>query len=234
MNSRRPTSAKSRRRPTQSGLVLDKDTIVQTALRLLKADGTSGLSTRRLGRALGADHTAIYRYFHSMNDLEFALANELISQITEGWTTTGVWHEDLIRWGLGAHAVYMENPAAAQISATRITGGTSEIDGVDRIFALLHKAGFPPQHAVMFYELFISQLMAYSVWDGAKKLLPEEERKQDISRWKEVYSKASPDQFPAIAENTFIGELQGLDTYPRSLRILVASMKATLAELNQE
>lgn len=84
----------------------------------------------------------------------------------------------------------------------------------------------------MFYELFISQLLAYAQWDGAKKLLPHGQRKQDIARWKEVYINVEPENYPAITDNSsLIGELQGLDTYPRALRILLASMKATLAEL---
>lgn len=233
MSSRTPSpTARPRRRPTRSGVVLDEKTIVQTALRLLKEEGQAGLSTRRLGRALGADHTTVYRYFRSMNDLELALTDEMIRQVTHEWQVSDKWHEDLARWGLSAHAVYMDNPAAAQVTATRITGGGPEFAGVEAIVSLLRSAGFPPTHAVMFYELFISQLLAYAQWNGAKKLLTDEQRKQDTSRWKEVYIKLSPEDYPAIAENAaLIGELQGLDTYPRALRILLASMKATLAGL---
>lgn len=233
MTSRNPASSrKQRRRPTRSGAVLDKSVIVQTALRLLELDGPSGLSTRRLGRALGADHTTIYRYFGSMNELELALADELISRIVNEWTVTEEWSDDLTRWGLHAHSVYMDNPAAAQLAATRITGGAPELAGVEAILGLLRGAGFPPRYAVMFYELFISQLMAYAVWDGTKKLLPEQERRRDIGRWRSVYSLVSQEGYPTISENAdHIGTLQGLDTYPRALRILVASMKATLAEL---
>lgn len=232
--SSRPSApaVRQRRRPTRSGLVLDKQSIVKAALRLLKEEGQAGLSTRRLGRALGADHTAIYRYFRNVNDLELAITDEMIRQATRQWQATGVWHEDLARWGLSAHAVYMDNPAAAQVTATRITGGDPELAGVESIVFLLRGAGFPPTHAVMFYELFISQLLAYAQWDGAKKLLPDEQRKQDIARWKGIYIKLAPEEYPAIAENAaLIGELQGLDNYPRALRILLASMKATLAEL---
>ncbi|GAB3690085.1 TetR/AcrR family transcriptional regulator [Corynebacterium nasicanis] len=227
-----PPERRRRRRTTQSGAVLDEKTIVDTALRLLREGGQEGLSTRRLGRALGADHTAIYRYFRNMNELELALADELIARGTSTWHATGVWYEDLERWGLSAHAVYMDNPAAAQIAATRITGGDPELAGVEAIVSLLRDAGFPPGHAVMFYELFISQLLAYARWDSAKKLLPEEERKRDISRWKDIYGTVSPEDYPAITANVnVVGGLAGLDTYPRTLRILLATMRATLAEL---
>lgn len=211
---------------------MDEQLIVQAALRLLKEHGPAGLSTRRLGLALGADHTAIYRYFRNINDLELAVADELITRSTRQWRPTGVWYEDLAQWGLSAHAVYLDNPAATQIAVTRITGGGPELAGVEVIISRLRDAGFPPSHAVMFYELFISQLLSYALWDGAKKLLPEEERNRDINRWQEVYSTLPPEEYPAIAENSLlIGRLRGLDTYPRALHLLLSSMRATLAEL---
>lgn len=229
-----PPGARKRRRPTRSGVVLDEQTIVQTALRLLRDEGLAGFSTRRIGRALGSDHTAIYRYFRDVNDLELAIADEMIARAADRWQRTGDWHEDLARWGLNAHAVYMENPAAAQLTATRITGGDTEITAVEAIIQLLRDAGFPPPHAVMFYELFISQLLAYAQWDGAKRLLPDGRRSQDIARWRDIYMKVDAERFPALAENAeLMGDLQGLDTYPRVLKMLLSSMKATLAELNR-
>lgn len=84
---------------------------------------------------------------------------------------------------------------------------------MEAIVSLLQGAGCPPTHAVMFYELFISQLLAYAPWDGAKKFLSDEQRKQDIARWKEINIKFPSEDYPAIAENAaLIGDLPGLAT----------------------
>lgn len=222
---------RKRHKPTKTGVVLDEKMIVTTALRMLEEHGPTGLSTRRLGRALGADHTAIYRYFLNMDDLELAITDELITRVTKDWHPTGDWKTDLRRWGLSAHAEYMKHPQAAKISATRISGRPAELAGVEAILAALRTAGFPDTHAVMYYQCFITQMLSYAAWDGAKKLMPRKEREADIARWKSIYAHASPEHYPHIAATAgLIGQLEGLDTYPLALQILLASMQATLEQ----
>ncbi|MGQ4442225.1 helix-turn-helix domain-containing protein, partial [Streptomyces violaceoruber] len=64
-----PEEARRRRRPTRQGAVLSEGLIVRTALRMLREHGTGGLTARRLGAALGADPSTLYRYFAGMDDL---------------------------------------------------------------------------------------------------------------------------------------------------------------------
>lgn len=232
MNHRVTSPAKRQRhKPTKTGMMLDEKTIVTTAMRMLEEYGPTGLSTRRLGRALGADHTAIYRYFANMDDLELAITDELIARVTTGWRPTGEWRADLRRWGLSAHAEYMKHPQAAKISATRISGRPAEMAGVEAILATLRTAGFSDTQAVTYYQCFITQMLSYAAWDGAKKLMPRKEREADIARWKSTYAQASPEKYPNIAATAgLIGELEGLDTYPLALQILLSTMQAILGQ----
>ncbi|NUK13716.1 helix-turn-helix transcriptional regulator, partial [Streptomyces lunaelactis] len=64
-----PEEARRRRRPTKSGAVLSQQLIVETALRMLQEHGSAGLTVRRLGTALGADPSTLYRYFNGIDDL---------------------------------------------------------------------------------------------------------------------------------------------------------------------
>ena len=48
------------------------------SLRLLDTGGVAGFSMPKLGRALGADPTAVYRHFASKDDLVLAIADRLI------------------------------------------------------------------------------------------------------------------------------------------------------------
>src|SRR6476646_4497034 len=73
-----PPTARQRRRPTKQGVVLSEELIVATALRLIEEHGAEALSVRRLGRALGADPSSLYRYFRHTDDLMLAIADELI------------------------------------------------------------------------------------------------------------------------------------------------------------
>src|ERR1044072_3612944 len=73
-----PPAARQRRRPTKPGVVLSEELIVDTALRLIEEHGADALSVRRLGRALGADPSSLYRYFRHTDHPMLAIADELI------------------------------------------------------------------------------------------------------------------------------------------------------------
>lgn len=84
-----PEGARRRRRPTRQGSVLSETLIVRTALRVLKEHGSTGLTARRLGAALGADPSTLYRYFAGMDDLTRAIGEELMGRALDDWTATG-------------------------------------------------------------------------------------------------------------------------------------------------
>ena len=63
---------------------LTPDRIVAESLRLLDTGGVAGFSMPKLGRALGADPTAVYRHFASKDDLVLAIADQLIEEAMTG------------------------------------------------------------------------------------------------------------------------------------------------------
>ena len=69
--------------PSRRGLrrgTLTSEMILAESLRLLDEDGIDGFSLPKLGRALGADQTAVYRHFASKDDIVLALADRLIEE----------------------------------------------------------------------------------------------------------------------------------------------------------
>ncbi|HEY2594386.1 MAG TPA: helix-turn-helix domain-containing protein, partial [Chloroflexota bacterium] len=58
--------------------------ILAESMRLLDEDGIDGFSLPKLGRALGADQTAVYRHFASKDDIVVALADRLIEEAMAG------------------------------------------------------------------------------------------------------------------------------------------------------
>ncbi|MGW5699371.1 TetR/AcrR family transcriptional regulator, partial [Streptomyces asiaticus] len=99
-----PEEARRRRRPTRQGVVLSETLIVQAALRMLREHGSAGLTARRLGAALGADPSTLYRYFRGMDDLARAIGDELMGRALDRWTATGDWRADLRALGLALHS----------------------------------------------------------------------------------------------------------------------------------
>src|ERR1700677_1540916 len=87
------TTAGSRQRLQRGDLT--RELIVRESLRLLDAEGIAGFSLPKLGRALGADATAVYRHFASKDDLVLAVADHLIEESAAAVHPKECWVETL-------------------------------------------------------------------------------------------------------------------------------------------
>ena len=79
----RPPAARSGYAPAarRDGPLLRPERIVAAALEIIAADGLSGLSTRKLGEALGCEAMSIYHHFPSKRHLLDALVDAAIGSI---------------------------------------------------------------------------------------------------------------------------------------------------------
>lgn len=225
-----PESGRRRRRPTKRGVVLSERLIVDTALNLIARQGAQALSVRRLGAALGADPSALYRYFRNTDDLLLALADELIGRAQKGWAPTGDWRADLRSFGLRVHASYRSNPQAALLAAHRTTGRAHEIRAVETILGVLRDAGFPDALAVRLYHAFVDQALSFAAQDAAALALPPTARAADAEVWQEVYGRLTSDTHPHIAATfpRLAADMRG-SGYPFALELLLDAAAALSA-----
>ncbi|MEN3534222.1 TetR/AcrR family transcriptional regulator [Microbispora sp. ZYX-F-249] len=224
-----PEPARRRRRPTKNGVVLSEDLIVRTALRMLREHGSAGLTVRRLGIALGADPSTLYRYFAGIDDLTLAIGDMLIGRAMAGWRRTGDWRADLRELGLLIHAAYLEHPQAAVLTASRISGKSHEIAADEAILGLLRDAGFPDREAVRVYHTFIDMTLAFAALDAAALALPEQARRADEEIWQATYARLPAATHPNIAAVAplLIADMND-SAYPAALDMLLDSAVSRL------
>ncbi|MFJ8621324.1 TetR/AcrR family transcriptional regulator [Kitasatospora sp. NPDC093550] len=224
-----PEPQRRRRRPTKQGVVLSAELIVDTALRLIGQHGAEALTVRRLGAALGADPSAVYRYFHSTDDLLLAIADELIGRAQQGRRCTGDWRADLREIGLRIHAAYQAHPQAALLAAHRTTGRTHETAAVEAILGILRTAGFPDPEAVRIYHAFVDQSLGFAALDAAALALPGPAASADRAVWQASYARLDAATHPHIAATA---DLLTADMrrsgYPYALDLLLDAAEARL------
>lgn len=222
-------SERRRRRPTKQGAVLSERHIVLTALRMLREHGSQGLTVRRLGLALGADPSTLYRYFRGMDDLVLAVGDELIGRAFDGWTATGDWQTDLRTLGLRIHRSYLAHPQAAVLTASRVSGRAHEIAADEAVLDVLHRAGFPVADAVRIYHCFIDQALAFAALDAASLALPAAAREADEAVWQATYARLPESSHPRIAAAAghLVAEMN-VSAYPAALDMLIDSAAARL------
>lgn len=227
-----PAAARQRRRPTKQGVVLSEELIVETALRLIEEHGADALSVRRLGRALGADPSSLYRYFRHTDDLMLAVADELIGRTLRTWRPSGDWRADLRELGLRVHAGALAHPRAAVLSSYRVTGRVYEIQAVEAILGVLRGAGFPDAEAVRIYHAYVDQALAFGALDSANTALPKAAREAEAAVWQATYARLPADTYPHIAATArYLVATMRHSSYPAALDLLLSAAAARLAEI---
>src|ERR1700757_30522 len=146
------TPAPQRKRGGLRRGALTPDRIVTESLRLLDTGGVAGFSLPKLGRALGADPTAVYRHFASKDDLVLAIADRLNEESADGVVPGDCGVDTLTETIRRGRATYLAHPAAASLSAYRTTQGPAEMHAVNIIIGAVLAAGFEGAEATVVYR----------------------------------------------------------------------------------
>ncbi|WP_328681350.1 TetR/AcrR family transcriptional regulator [Streptomyces sp. NBC_00322] len=224
-----PEEARRRRRPTKNGAVLSEQLIIETALRMLREHGSAGLTVRRLGIALGADPSTLYRYFSGIDDLTLAIGDVLVGRAVAGWESIGDWRADLRELGLRIHAAYLGHPQAAVLTASRVSGRAHEVAADETILGVLRTAGFADADAVRIYQAFIDQTLAFAALDAASLALPAAAREADEEVWRATYARLPPTTHPHVAATAhLLVARMNHSAYPTALDMLLDSASAQL------
>jgi len=218
MATTRGTSPRVRRRPTRSGVVLDPDMIIDAALRLIEAPGGNALTVRRLGVELGADPSAIYRYFRNVDALLIAVSDRLLSETLDEFVPRPYWADSLRALAEGIYRTMLRHPRLALLGAVRFTAGPNELRAAETGIGLLIDAGFDGAAAVRHYRDLIEPVWALAAI-AASEMTPEQERSEEraLARAYATLPESEypnlagvRDELPALSEPAFPGVLDKL------------------------
>lgn len=194
-------AAPGRSRAGQRGLPrgsLTPARIVTESLRLLDQEGTAGFSLPRLGRALGADPTAVYRHFASKDDLLLAIADRLIEEAMTGLAPRACWVDTVADTTRRLRRSYLAHPAAAALSACRTTQGPAEMRIVDVLIGAVLDAGFERAQAALVYRALGDFALAWSGGEAAFLALDGRAQASDRAAWTRAYLGVDRAAYPHI------------------------------------
>jgi len=204
---------------------LTPEIIVSESLRLLDEDGIEGFSLPKLGRALGADQTAVYRHFASKDDLVLAIADRLIEESMEGLEPRDCWIDTLTDGARRLRHSYLAHPAAASISSYRTTQGPAELRAVDVIIGAMLDAGFDGAQAALMYRAVGDFVLASAGFEAAFLALDEQLQRGDRAAWTSAYLAVRQAQYPNIWRvRTDLPEVLDDDIYETMLALVMAGL----------
>lgn len=212
-----------RRRSTAGGYQLTAERIIDAATNLLERRGPDALSARKLGMALGADPTAIYRYFAGMDDIVLAVADRLLGRAMEGFVPHSDWRIALRDLACRVHTVYVAHPHVAQVAFCRVTRRPHEIAFVETVLGILHDAGFDTVEAVHRYRALADTMLSFAGQDAGAAALPPEVVSGDNTAWQASYSQVDPDTHPHItAAHPLLADIMTTSSFTAALDFLLA------------
>jgi TetR/AcrR family transcriptional regulator, tetracycline repressor protein len=177
---------------------LTSEMILAESLRLLDQDGIEGFSLPKLGRALGADQTAVYRHFASKDDIVLALADRLIEEAMTGFEPQECWVDTLTDMARRLRRTYLTHPAAASISSYRTTQGPAEIRTVDIIIGAMFAAGFEGAEAALMYRAVGDFALSWAGYQASFLALDERLQQNDQDAWTRAYLAVNRAECPNI------------------------------------
>jgi AcrR family transcriptional regulator len=177
---------------------LTPEAILAESLRLLDTEGADGFSLPKLGRALGADPTAVYRHFCSKDDLLLAIADRLIEEAMADLSPRPCWVDTVADCARRLRATYLAHPAAAALSASRTTQRPAEMRTVNVIIGAVLDAGFTGIDAARMYRALGDFMLCWAGGEAAFLALEPSQQERDRAAWTRAYLAVDRAEFPAI------------------------------------
>lgn len=174
------------------GQRLSRDAIIEAYLRIADGQGHDGVNMRRLGRELGVDATAVYRYFRDKDEILAMAAARLLQEVVRDIPEEGPWRDRLRTLLLSLRRVYLAHPnalLALQLTAPMLEEG---YDNVDLALALLRESGLPEEEIPLAFEALETYTIGGTVFDARAT-------EESLERWRRVYSGMPEGRFPNLA-----------------------------------
>jgi AcrR family transcriptional regulator len=160
--------------------------VLRAALAIVDLDGVEALSMRRLGRALGRDPMAVYRYADTKTALLDGVVELVLSELTVDATDED-WQSQLREVARRFRAIAVAHPNVVPLLVTRPLAtplalrphGT--LRPLEATLALLVRSGFRDVDALHVYRLFFGFLSGH-ILNELQELVDNPEETDDLLR----------------------------------------------------
>jgi AcrR family transcriptional regulator len=174
---------------------LTRDGIVTAAIEVIGKHGSEQLSVRKLGEAIDADPTAIYRHFRSKDELLRAIGDRCLVGVTDGLPTTS-WRACIHELCIRIRAANLAQPALATLVRGAPPRHDNERRITETILARLEEAGFDTEAAAFAYHALIELTIGSAAIDSSLASQDSAARARIYAEWRSDYAALDAGVFP--------------------------------------
>lgn len=201
---RRPKKAARQRRP------LSQELIVDTAMRVLDAEGFDALSMRRVALDLRTGPASLYAHVANKDELLELMIDRIIGEMEMPAPDADHWQEQIVESAMAAHRVWAKHPGIARAALANIPVGPNSLRYSEALLAILRAGGVPDQQA----GWFLDRVSLYVLADAFEESLhrergrrTEEDARSYFEQIRAYFESLPPDRFPVIT--SMVGALIG-------------------------
>jgi len=142
--------------------------IVETALRILDAQGIDAITVRHVALQLGTGAASLYAHVSGKDELLELLLDRVVGEIKLPPSDAADWQEQLKELAREAKRVLVRHRGIARVVIAVIPTGPSALTVSDRMLAILRAGGVPDQVAAYGLDLLSLYFTASALEDSIR------------------------------------------------------------------
>jgi AcrR family transcriptional regulator len=156
----RPLDSAPRRRRRS----LDREQIVQAAIRVVDAEGIAALTMRRLAVELDAGATSVYRHVRDRGELLDLALDAVTAELALPAPGTA-WREALQGAAHGLRALFRRHPNFMLVRATRVALGPRSLAALEHMLGILRAAGFSDRDTLYAASTVVNYTLGFTLFE---------------------------------------------------------------------
>ena len=223
---------KATRRTPATRPALSRDLIVDTALKLLDADGLDGVSMRRVADELGTGPASLYAHVANKEELLDLMLDRVLEEVELPEPDPKRWQEQLRELGHQVHKVLARHRDIAVVALATVPTANNALRVAEGMFAIMLAGGVPVRVAGLSLDRF-SLYVAGDAYEGslyerrriASGLSEAEFERQFSKEIQDFYGKLPADRFPLIVKHVAsLAEGGGEERFAFGLDMMIRSL----------
>jgi AcrR family transcriptional regulator len=183
-----------RERPAKPAL--SRRWIVDTAVRIMRAEGLEKVTMRRLAQELDTGPASLYVYVANTAELHAAILDRLLGRVDLTADPGADWRERLDGVLASYEHVLFAHPALAQSALTARAAGENYLALLESLLALLEAGGVPDRQAAWGVDLLLQRSTASAAEHSARR--EDTNAQRDWIQLRQALGTASPDTLPHV------------------------------------
>lgn len=184
---------------------LSLDVIIDTALRVLDAEGLAAVTMRRVADELHTGPASLYAYVSNKDELLELVHDRIIGEIDIPEPDPRRWKEQLRELCIAAHKVMSKHNDIALVGMANLPTGPNAMRMGEAVLSLILAGGVPPQQAAWGVDC-IGLYINGSAYEGSLYMLRQKRSGQDLETFlteyfgqmREYYESLPPNLFPSF------------------------------------